>query len=187
MRGRMHTWRRFSLGLSLLLLAAPLAAQQPFTLEHFRKFVGVGGVELSPDGRTAVVTVSRPNFDDDRYQAELYAYDVATGAGRQLTFGRKSVSGARFSPDGKTLAFLSPDNAGENQIWLMPMTGGEPRRLTTHPTGVEHFSWRPDGKAIAFAASDEAPKRQGEDKHLTTFQVGAQVLFLRENIQPQHI
>jgi dipeptidyl aminopeptidase/acylaminoacyl peptidase len=169
------------------LTVAPAAAQQPFTLEHFRKFVGVGGVELSPDGRTAVITVGRPNYDADKNETELYAVDVATGAQRQLTFGRHTSGGGKFSPDGKILAFLAPDSAGENQIWLLPMNGGESRRLTAHRTGVEHFSWRPDSRAIAYAAADSVPAREGEAKHLTTFQVGAQDLFLRENIQPQHI
>jgi dipeptidyl aminopeptidase/acylaminoacyl peptidase len=169
------------------LVPTALAAQQPFTLEYFRRFVSVGGVELSPDGRTAVVTVGRPNYEVDKTESDLYAVDVTTGAQRQLTFGRKSAGGARFSPDGKTLAFLAPDSAGQNQIWLLRMSGGEARRLTKHPTGVEHFSWRPDGRAIAYAAADTAPRREGEAKHLTTFEVGAQDLFLRENIQPQHI
>jgi len=169
------------------LTVAPAAAQQPFTLEHFRKFVGVGGVELSPDGRTAVITVGRPNYDADKNETELYAVDVATGAQRQLTFGRHTSGGGKFSPDGKILAFLAPDSAGENQIWLLPMNGGESRRLTAHRTGVEHFSWRPDSRAIAYAAADSAPAREGEAKHLTTFQVGAQDLFLRESIPPQHI
>src|SRR5262245_6323214 len=169
-----------------LLAAAPLAAQQPFTLDGVRRIVGVGGVELSPDGKTAVVSVSRPNYQTDHNEAELYAVDVVTGASRQLTFERKTVAGARFSPDGKTLAFLSPSD-GEMQIWLLPMSGGETRRLTSHVTGVEQFSWRPDGGAIAFAAADEAPKREGEAKFLTTFKVGDQDLFLRQNLQPQHI
>ena len=167
--------------------AAPATAQQPFSLEHFRKFVGVGGVELSPDGRTAVITVGRPNYDADKNETELWTVDVATGAQRQLTFGRHPAGGGKFAPDGKTLAFLAPDSTGENQIWLLPMNGGEARRLTSQRTGVEHFSWRPDSRAIAYAAADSEPARQGEAKHLTTFEVGAQDLFLRENIQPQHI
>jgi dipeptidyl aminopeptidase/acylaminoacyl peptidase len=73
------------------------------------------------------------------------------------------------------------------QIWLLPVAGGETRRLTSHHSGVEHFSWRPDGGAIAFAATDSAPKRDGEEKYLTTFKVGDQDLFLRQNLQPQHI
>jgi dipeptidyl aminopeptidase/acylaminoacyl peptidase len=170
-----------------LLGAAPLAAQQPFTLDGLRRIVGVGGVELAPDGRTAVVSVSHANYQTDHNDSELFAVDVATGAARQLTFERKVVAGAKFSPDGKTLAFLSPDNDGAMQIWLLPMSGGETRRLSAHATGVEQFSWRPDGGAIAFAASDEAPKREGEAKFLTTFKVGDQDLFLRQNLQPQHI
>jgi dipeptidyl aminopeptidase/acylaminoacyl peptidase len=170
-----------------LFAAAPLAAQQPFTLDGVRRIVGVGGVELAPDGKTAVVTVTHPNYQTDHNDSELYAVDVATGASRQLTFERKSVAGAKFSPDGKTLAFLSPDQSGEMQIWLLPMSGGEPRRLSSHATGVEQFSWRPDGGAIAFAAGDEEPKREGEAKFLTTFKVGDQDLFLRQNLRPQHI
>ena len=169
------------------LVAAPLPAQQPFSLDGVRRIVGVSGVELAPDGRTAVITVTRPNYSNDRNESELYAVDVAGGGARQLTFERKVVAGARFSPDGKLLAFLSPDSAGLLQIWLLPMGGGETRRLTSHPTGVEHFSWRPDGAAIAFAAADEAPKREGEAKFLTTFRVEDQDLFLRHAVQPQHI
>ena len=167
--------------------AISLAAQAPFTIDHMRKAVGVGGVTLAPDGRTAVVTVTRPNYERDRNESELYAVDLTTGTARQLTFERRTVAGAQFNNDGSILGFLAPDSAGRLQIWLMPMHGGETTRLTAHPTGVEHFSWRPDGQAIAFAASDEAPKREGEAKFLTTFKVGAQDLFLREALQPQHI
>lgn len=172
---------------TLALVVSPLAAQQRFSLDHLRRVVGVSGVQLSPDGRTAVVTVSRPNYETDRYEASLYAVDVTTGATHQLTFDRKHVGSPQFSPDGRTLAFLAPDTADRTQIWLMPMDGGEPRRLTSHHTGVEQYSWRPDGGAIAFASSDSVAKRDGEARHLTTFKVGDQDLFLRESVTPQHI
>lgn len=175
--------------LLLALAASSLSAQQQrFSLDHFRRIVGVSGVQLSPDGRTAVVTVSRPNYETDKFESALHAVDVATGVSHQLTFERKSVGSPRFSPDGRTLAFLAPDSADHSQIWLMPMAGGDARRLTSQPTGVEHFAWRHDGRAIAFAASDSAAKREGEGaKHLTTFTVGDQDIFLRQAIAPQHI
>ena len=171
----------------LVLCATPATAQQRFTLAHFRQMVGVSGVQLSPDGRVAVITVTRPNYESDRNESELYAVDVATGASHPLTFERRTVAGTQFSPDGQTLAFLSPDSAGLMQVWLLPMNSGETRRLTSHATGVEHFAWRPDGGAIAYAASDSVPKREGDAKHLTTFTVGDQDLFLRSTLQPQHI
>jgi dipeptidyl aminopeptidase/acylaminoacyl peptidase len=169
------------------VVASTLSAQQRLTFEHLRQLTGVGGVQLSSDGKTAVVAVTRADYSVNRNVSELWAVDVATGAARQLTFERKSVASPLFSPDGQTLAFLAADSAGETQIWLMPMHGGETRRLTSHKTGVEHFAWRPDGQAIAFAASDEAPKREGEAKFLTTFVVGDQDMFLRAPVQPQHI
>jgi len=173
---------------AILALSAPsLTAQQRFSLEHLRRIVGVSGVELSPDGRIAVVTVSRPNFENDKYDQELYTVNVATGATHQLTFDRTHVSSPQFSPDGRTLAFLAQDSADRSQIWLLPINGGEARRLTSHVTGIEHYAWRPDGSEIAFASADSAPKQAGEGRHLTTFHVGDQDLFLREAIQPQHI
>lgn len=186
----MHLARTTIRTLALLAVAtSPLSAQQQrFSLDHFRRIVGVSGVQLSPDGRTAVVTVSRPNYESDKFESALHAVDVATGMSHQLTFERKSVGSPRFSPDGRSLAFLAPDSADRTQIWLMPMTGGDARRLTSHRTGVEHFSWRPDGQAIAFASSDSVATREGEGaRHLTTFTVGDQDLFLRQVIQPQHI
>jgi dipeptidyl aminopeptidase/acylaminoacyl peptidase len=179
--------RPSSLLLSLALAASPLGAQERLTFDHLRRSVGVGGTEITPDGKTIVVSVTRPNYERNKNESELYAVDVATGATRQLTFDRRSVSGARFAPDGKMLAFESPDANGKMQVWVLPLAGGEARRVTNHPTGVEHFSWRPDGNAMVYAAEDEAPKREGEEKFLTTFKVGAQDLFLREAVQPRHI
>src|ERR1700682_3424291 len=183
----MRFLRSISVLIILALSASSLAAQQRFSLEHLRRIIGVSGVELSPDGRIAVVTVSRPNFESDKYDQELYAVDVATGTTHQLTFDRTHVSSPRFSPDGLTLAFFAQESADRSQIWWLPINGGEARRLTSHVTGIEHYAWRPDGSEIAFASADSAPKQAGEGRHLTTFHVGDQDLFLREAIQPQHI
>lgn len=172
---------------ALALVAASAGAQERLTWDHLRKTVGVGGTELSPNGRTVVIAVTRANYERNRNESELYAVDVATGVQRQLTFDRRSVSAARFSPDGQSVSFLSPDADNKAQIWILPLAGGEARKLTSHPTAVEHYAWRPDGKAVAYAAADEAPRRTGEDRFLTTFRVGAQDLFLRETVYSRHI
>jgi dipeptidyl aminopeptidase/acylaminoacyl peptidase len=162
-------------------------AQAPFTFDQARRLVGMGGVDVSPDGKTAVFVVSRPNFTTNQNEATLFAVDLAGGAPRALTPSRKIVGAPHWSPDGHTVAFLAPDTASHMQLWLLPMNGGEARQLTTHPTGVAQFSWRPDGKAIAYGADDEAPKVDGEAKFKTTFSVGAQDMFLRQAVAPQHI
>src|SRR6187399_2882119 len=109
---------QFAFAIASVCVAAPSAAQSRMTLDHLRQVVGVGGVELAPDGKTAVISVTRPSYERDKNESELYAVDVASGAARQLTFERRVVAGAHFSPDGRTLAFLSPDAQGRMQVWL---------------------------------------------------------------------
>src|SRR5512146_1269719 len=63
---------------------------------------------LSPDGRLAVVTLktAAPGFDGYRQAIWLVPTDGSQEP-RQLTLGPKHDHMARFSPDGRTLAFLS--------------------------------------------------------------------------------
>ncbi len=175
----------------LALMAAGVsrvdAAATRFTLDVARRNVAISSPEVSPDGRTIAFVVTRSNFADNRYESELYALDLPSGAPRQLTFERHQASQPHWTPDGRTLSFLAPDSANHPQVWLMPMAGGDARRLTRSPTGVEHYTWRPDGRALAYAASDEEPKREGEAKHLGTHEVGDQDLFLHAVVRPQHI
>ena len=173
--------------LGAVALAPRARAQATYTLDHTRQLVGVAGVDVSPDGKTAVFIVARPNYATDRNETQLYAVELAGGAPRALTPGRMVVAAPHWSPDGRTLAFMAPDSASAMQVWLLPMNGGEARKLTTHPGGVEQYSWRPDGGAIAYGAEDEDAKKEGEEKFKTTFEVGAQDVFLRKPIRPQHI
>ncbi len=176
-----------SLLVAALLLPLALPAQERFTLAHTRRVVGVGSPALSSDGRTAAFVVSRPNYAANRSESQLWSVSLPSGTPQLLTPGRTSVSSPKWAPVGRGLAFLAPDSAGRNQLWVLPGDGGEARMVTAHPTAVEHFSWRPDGAAFAFAAADEEPRKEGEARFITTFEVGAQDLFLRRTLRPQHI
>jgi dipeptidyl aminopeptidase/acylaminoacyl peptidase len=172
---------------ALVTTRAVPAQQRPFTYDEARRVVSVNSPQPSPDGKTIAFIVTRLNFADNRNESELYAVDVASAKVRQLTFQRRVVAMPRWSPDGSALAFLALDASSRIQVWLLPMEGGEARQLTTVAEGVAHYSWRPDGGAIAFAATDPAPKREGEARHVATFRVAEQDLFLREELRPQHI
>jgi dipeptidyl aminopeptidase/acylaminoacyl peptidase len=171
----------------LSFVASVHAAQERFTLDSMRKMIGVGSPRISPDGRSVVFVVTTPNFDTDRNEAELQIVDLPAGAPRALTVERHHVSEPRWSPDGSTIAFLAPDKDDNAQIWLLPFRGGEARQFTHSATEVAHFAWRPDGAAIAYAAPDTVAKKTGEARHLKTFDVGAQDLFLKTNLTAQHI
>jgi tricorn protease len=64
------------------------------------------------------------------YAGDLYTVPVQGGLARRLTSDPKGFEMfARFSPDGKTLAFTGQYD-GNTEVYVMPSEGGEPRRLT---------------------------------------------------------
>lgn len=71
---------------------------------------------------------------------------------RIIAMGKvKSASAAQYSPDGKSIAYIST-LSGSPQAWIIPALGGEPRQLTTGSDPVSGLRWSPDGK-LAYAVS----------------------------------
>jgi len=140
---------------------------------------------LSPDGRFAVLTLQAvaPGFDGYRQAIWLVPTDGSSDA-RQLTLGLRRDHMARFSPDGRTLAFLSDrrvlvdddrrdrdgareagestDREDASQVHLLPLDGGEARRLTDLPRGVEAFEWSPDGSRLVVVTASRGATREDD-------------------------
>ena len=107
---------------------------------------------VSPDGRMAVVAVTRPDLEADEYRSQLWAVPTdASAAARPLTSGHVDSTPA-FSPDGRWLAYLSAEPGGRPQVWLLPTAGGAPRRLTDHHLGAGAPVWAPDSRRLAYVA-----------------------------------
>jgi hypothetical protein len=71
------------------------------------------------------------------------------GEPSRVTRQASICSNPDVSPDGRWLAFHSLD-AGQRDIWVMPLHGGVARKITTHPANDEQPVWSPDGGRIAF-------------------------------------
>ncbi|MDQ2749256.1 MAG: S9 family peptidase, partial [Actinomycetota bacterium] len=125
--------------------------------------IKLGAPTLSPDGRTAVVTASRPDLEDNEYRSQLWtvAVDGSTPP-RRLTHGKKD-SAPRYSPDGRWIAFLRAAPEGKAQVHLLAADGGDARALTDLPGGAGAPVWAPDSSAIAFAARVPEAGRYGQD------------------------
>jgi dipeptidyl aminopeptidase/acylaminoacyl peptidase len=61
----------------------------------------------------------------------------------------RQVGGSTWSPDGKTVAFVS-NMSGRNNLWLVPSEGGWPTQLTVSDQRQTSPAWSPDGKWIAY-------------------------------------
>ena len=61
----------------------------------------------------------------------------------------RQVGASTWSPDGKTVAFIS-NLSGRNNLWLVPAEGGWPTQLTVSDERQTSPTWSPDGKWIAY-------------------------------------
>jgi dipeptidyl aminopeptidase/acylaminoacyl peptidase len=147
----------------LFLIPYLCAAKRPIMETDLYAFRWIAAPQISPDGSKIVYTLVTVNAGHDNYETSLWIIPVssqsAAGAARQLTSGTHD-SGARWSPDGRSLAFLrAPEQKDKDgkpqpaQIYLLSMEGGEARALTDIPKGAGGFAWAPDGRSIAFLST----------------------------------
>jgi len=109
---------------------------------------------LSADGRIAFVVQENDEEHDER-TTSLWLADGRRA--RRFTSGSKD-SAPRFSPDGRTLAFLRADRE-KARLHLMPLDGGEARPVDRPRDGIAALRWSPDGRRIAFVArAERAPE-----------------------------
>lgn len=167
---------------AVLAIPAALAAQgRTLTVDDLRLEVGVSSPALSPDGTHAVVILSKPDYEENRFDRSLTLVDVATGAHRALTPERHSVGQPRWSPSGDVLAFLDRGGDGDGpQVFVLPMGGGEARQVTHADQGVDEFEWSADGAALLFTTREPPEEREGEERHNRSFEVGANSYLTRE-------
>ncbi|HET7678286.1 MAG TPA: hypothetical protein VFK38_10605, partial [Candidatus Limnocylindrales bacterium] len=136
-------------------------------------------LQLSPDGRWVAFALKEagPRLDEYRSSIWLVPSDGSTPA-RRLTLGAKNDTSPRWSPDGRSLAFLSDRAAwlqaggasdraepaelpreGKVQVWLLPIDGGEARQVSRLRRDVTELAWSPDGRRLCLVSA-VAPARE---------------------------
>ena len=114
----------------------------------------------SPDGKTLAIFTGVLNPESKTYSNRIVLASLDSGVrnldvapGLKAVFrsqGPPDSSGFRFSPDGKSIAFVI-DEAGQDNIWIQPLDGSKGRKLTqfNDREKIQDFRWSPDGKTLA--------------------------------------
>jgi tricorn protease len=103
----------------------------------------ISDFDVSPKGERAVLVA----------RGEVFTVPIEKGPIRNLTRSSGSDDrAAAWSPDGKSIAYIS-DASGEDEIWVVEQAGkGEARKITDgHSAQLRNPLWSPDGKRIAFS------------------------------------
>ena len=153
----------------------PATAQQhPMTFDDLIALKAVSDPQISPDGQQVAYVVSTPSLQENRNISHIWLADLASGANRQITHGTGSDFAPRFSPSGRTLAFLSTREDGA-QVWLLPLGGGEGRRVTSLPYGAGDLYWLPDGKGFVVMSDIKWPEQQEIDRRNDDYPTHARI------------
>ncbi len=148
-----------------LLLAVPGAfaqtpapAPRPITIDDYFQIREVQDPQLSPDAKWVTYSVKTPSLKDDKNESRVWMVPAVGGDALPLTAEDVSSSHARWSPDGKYIAFLSARNEGKTQVWLLNRLGGEAQHLTDTLQDVDGFVWSPDSRRLVLILRDPTPE-----------------------------
>lgn len=151
------------------------------TAEDLYRFQLVIDAQISPDGKTVIMAVQHVARKTEKKFTNLWLVSTTGGRPQQFTYGDQVDVMPRWSPNGRSIAFLSNrKNGKEMQIHIIPVDGGEARPLTDIKGEIGDFSWSPDGKtllcsfqkkdpAILEREADEQKNKLGiVSRHITT-------------------
>ena len=142
--------------LPLCLLAAlpAVAATRGFDVHDMIALDRVSSPLLSPDGRVVVFAKRQMDKETNKASTGLWMRNLLTrdmAPPKPLTPEGWNVNSPAFSPDGKTVYFLS-GKSGTQQLYAMPASGGTPQQLTAFALDIGSYKLSPDGKQLAFSA-----------------------------------
>jgi len=139
-------------------LKLDIAAETQENLAEVRDFNSqADDYDVAPSGRRIVVSI----------HGEIFTAPTEEGDLRQITDSPARDKEALYSPDGKSIAFIS-DRSGREEIYVIAADGiGEPQKITDFDTLKFSLAWSPNSKEIAFTGSDSKLRKYSVDSKQT--------------------
>jgi len=146
---------------------------KPLTPEEIADRLVPDDPQVSPEGASVAFTVRAASKKDEHEQSAIWLSRSGKTA-EKLTAGLANDRSPRWSPDGKTLVFISDrkpkkkdSDEAKQQLYLIRIDGGEARQLGELDGDLSSPAWSQDGDCIAVLREDPETaeeKKKKEDR-----------------------
>jgi len=134
-----------------LLVGDPAAAQSshPFSVHDMLAMQRISSPTVSPRGDQIVFTLRTTDLEENKGRTDLWLVHVDGTNMRRLTSHPASDHDPCWTPDGRSIFFLS-SRSGSSQVWRIPVDGGEALQVTDLSLDVANLIVSPNGRQLAF-------------------------------------
>jgi dipeptidyl aminopeptidase/acylaminoacyl peptidase len=138
-------------GLAVLALLPAAASARPMTATDLATMKRIAAPAVSPDGRWLVYQLRETDLAANRGRTDLWLLDLSRANAQAVKIAstpQHNEHDPRFSPDGRSLYFLS-GASGSEQVWRVALPSGRPERVTDVKGGVSGYLPAPSGDRLA--------------------------------------
>jgi dipeptidyl aminopeptidase/acylaminoacyl peptidase len=171
------------------LRASPLYREIEALIQDLRR-AGTGQISdaadvcVAPDGKHAVFAGVLIDKLEGSPPTRICILNLDEGQTRVLTFGPNTDRLPKYSPDGRSIAFLSDRHkAGDFQLYLLDPQSGAAHRAATVDGWIEYFHWSPNGRRIVLAVAGHGADVSGGQGAVSSKQVSGDVPSWMPNVE----
>ncbi len=121
------------------------------TPEVLWSFGRVAGVQVSPNEKKILYSVSYYSVAENKGNSELFVMNIDGTDKKQITKTATREAAAKWMKDSEHVAFLSSET-GTMQLWMMKADGTDRKQISEREGGINDFLFSPDESKILFIA-----------------------------------